>query len=75
MSLILASADSFEKRLCEILKLDPHKTTSITIKIQPNSMIEVNTEQVLFEEEGNEILKILKYYHLEPNKDEPNKDK
>ena len=68
MAIIEASADSFEKELCKILKLDSHKICSITIKIQPNERVSIITEQVLFKEEGDGILKMLEYYHLEPNK-------
>lgn len=68
MSIITACANSFEKELCEILKIDPHKTTSITIKIQPDSLVTVITEQIMVKEEGEGILKMLEYYHLELNK-------
>ena len=61
---------SFEEKLCKVLKLDSHKMISITIKVKHDDLVLVTTEQILFEEEGSEILKMLKYYHLEPLKDE-----
>lgn len=69
----LINEDSFGKKICEILKLDSHKIKTITIKIQPDDIVQITTEQILFVDEGKEILNMLKYYHLELNKDEQNK--
>ena len=59
---------SFGKQLCEVLKLNAAKVTTITIKVQPDALVLVTTEQMLYVDESKEILKMLEYYHLEPNK-------
>jgi hypothetical protein len=64
------STSSFGVELCQVLKLNSKKVRTITIKVQPDDVILITTEQLLFVEEGQALLKMLEYYHLEPNKDE-----
>lgn len=64
----IENGSNFGLELAKILKIDTSKTKTITIKIQPDDIVLVTTEQFLFKEEGDGILKMLEYYHLEPNK-------
>jgi hypothetical protein len=64
----LIATTSFGVELCKVLGLDSKKVRTITIKVQPDDVILVTTEQLLFVEEGQKMLTMLKYYHLELNK-------
>jgi hypothetical protein len=55
----------FGKQLCEILHLDPKKTIDIFISNKINDAVRVNVTQILQEEEGDELIKVLKEYKLE----------
>lgn len=61
---ILHDSD-FGIKLCEILHLDPKKTVDITILNKVNDIVRITVTQIMQEEEGNELLKVLKEYRLE----------
>jgi hypothetical protein len=65
----------FGKKLCEILHLDPKKTVDIFISNKINDAVRVNVTQIMKEEEGNELLKVLKEYRLESIKPDENNGK
>ena len=54
---------TFNQQLCQVLKLDPNKIISLTIKVLPDSVL-VTTEEILLSEEKDGVLKLLEYYHL-----------
>jgi hypothetical protein len=64
---IKPNQDSFRLQLCQILKLNPAKIKTITIKIQSDDSIQVTTEEILLVDEAKEVLKMLHYYHLVEN--------
>ena len=65
--MITISDEEFAVKLCKILGLDSSKTMTISIKVQPDDIIKIITEQVMYVDEGHNILKLMEYYHLVKN--------
>lgn len=57
----------FGIKLCEILKLDSHKTRTITISVVPNDIVYVNVGQTLQQDEADKLLELVKHYKLIPD--------
>jgi hypothetical protein len=55
--------ESFGTQLCQVLKLNPAKIKTITIKVQAEK-VTVTTEEILLVDEAKDVLKMLQYYHL-----------
>jgi hypothetical protein len=69
MATIVSSSNDFGLKLCEILKLDPRKTRTITIISPMDDFVHVTVEQMLVEDEAEELIKVLmKFQYVEDGK-------
>jgi hypothetical protein len=59
--------ETFKTQICQVLKLNPEKINTITIKILPDDRVQVTTEENLLVDEDKGILKMFHYYHLVEN--------
>ena len=64
----IISARDFSLELCEVLGLDPKKTKSIHIGVEPNDAIIVSVRTYLLNHEADKIKVILKNYELIPKR-------
>lgn len=55
----------FGKDICAIFGLNANKTQSITIKIIPDDLVMVEAKVILFDEDANKIVEIMKKYEFE----------
>jgi hypothetical protein len=64
---VVTSSD-FGLELCKILKLDPKKTSTITIVSPVDDFVHVTIEQMLMEDEGEKVIEVLmKLQYVEEN--------
>lgn len=57
------------KDLCEALGLDPSKTMSITIKVESQSVVTVESVQYPSEEDTGRFIEVLKRYRIDMRED------
>ena len=61
---MIRAAQSLGDDLCEALGLDGRLVTSITIRIQPNSLPLVRVTQAIYDEQAQALVSVVKRYTL-----------
>jgi hypothetical protein len=58
------SSEKFGVKLCEILKIDPKKTKTITIKVPPCDAVMVTVDFYLQDTEVEKVTNLIKEYRM-----------
>ena len=53
--------------ICKALNAAEKKVRSITIKIQPDDVVRIDTVEFMTNKQFDELIEVIKHYHLEPD--------